>query len=392
MSVNELLTQPDNGPNGQIRRDRWGRYLLPHPETGVEQAWTRVTTLSSTLADRFGLEKWMQRNIVYGIGQRQDLYARAAAAKLEDKDTLTEIVDAAQAAAADKAGANLGSAIHQFTERIDRGETLVVPPPHDKDVNAYQTTLRAADIEVVYGWIEKVVCIPELDVVGTLDRVVEHPWDGPLPRVADLKTGKDVVKYGMTEIALQLALYANATHWWDGTQWHPMIDVDKTSAIVIHLPVGQGRCTLYEVDIAAGWDAVRLAVDVRAWRKRKDLAQQIPAIPPAVRVTGSGTPDTTDNPPPVVSGDRDHPPAAQVQWLRARVGWLIDHGYGGQLAAQWTRHPHIPTFKHGGPQTQEHVDAIIAMCGTVEDAHELPFGPPDPTMQPTTKAKARAQA
>jgi hypothetical protein len=428
--MTDLLTSPDQGPNGQIRRDRWGRYLLPHPETGKEQAWTRVTTLSSTLADRFGLEKWMQRNIVYGIGQRQDLYARAAAAKLEDKDTLTQIVDAAQAAAADKAGANLGSAIHQFTERIDRGEALTVPAPYDKDIVAYLAAIDAADIAVVVGWVEKVVCIPELEVVGTLDRLVEGPWVPAKPRIADVKTGKDVVRYGMTEIALQLALYAHASYWWTGNGWQPMnAPIDQDKGIVIHLPVGQGTCTLYEVDLQAGWDAVRLAVDVRAWRKRKDLAQQIPAvgapasarqvvefedddptdlkrirvvpappepeipaIPPAVRVTGSGTPDTTDNPPPAVSGDRDHPPAAQIQWLRARVGWLIDHGYGGQLAAQWSRHPDIPTFKHGGPQTTQHVDAIIAMCGTVEDAHGLPFGPSDPTMQPTTKAKARAQA
>jgi hypothetical protein len=390
--MTDLLTSPDNGPNGQIRRDRWGRYLLPHPETGKEQAWTRVTTLSSTLADRFGLEKWMQRNIVYGIGQRQDLYARAAAAKLDDRDTLTQIVDAAQAAAADKAGANLGSAIHQFTERIDRGEPVNVPPPYDRDINAYQQALDAAGIAPVIGWVEKVVCIPELDVVGTLDRIVEGPW--PEPRIADVKTGKDVVRYGMTEIALQLALYSRASWIWDGHGWDLMPLVDQELGVVIHLPVGQGTCTPYEVDIGAGWDAVQLAVDVRAWRKRKDLAQQIPAIPPAVRMTGSGTPDTTSiPPPPAVSGDRDQtPPAAQIQWLRARVGWLIDHGYGGQLAAQWSRHPDVPTFKHGGPQTQEHVDAIVAMCGTVEDAHGLPFGPSDPTMQPTTKAKARAKA
>jgi hypothetical protein len=413
-TMTDLLTTPDTGPNGQIRRDRWGRYLLPHPDTGIEQAWTRVTTLSSTLADRFGLEKWMQRNIVYGLGQRQDLYARAAAARLEDRDTLTHIVDEAQAAAADKADANFGSAIHQFTERIDRGEPVNVPAPYDKDVAAYRAALEAAEIAVVMGWVEKVVCVPHLEVAGTLDRLVEGPWPHGLPAVADLKTGKDVVNYGMTEIALQLALYANASHWWDGTQWHPMIAVNRKQAIVIHLPVGQARCTLYTVDIQAGWEAVQLAVAVRAWRARKDLAQQIPAIAPAVPVAGAVAPTPPSS--PVVSGDRDnqaamhnqrladtfgleipegvpgHMSAARTNWIRARVGRLLELGHGDRLAREWSRHPDVPTFKQGGPTTNQHIDQISAMCDQVEADTQVPFGPSDPTTPPVTKAKVRAQA
>lgn len=383
--MTDLLTTPDNGPNGTIKRDRWGRYELPHPHTGKVQAWTRVTTLSSTLADRFGLEKWMQRNIVYGLGQRQDLYARAAAARLEDKDTLTAIVNEAQTAAADKAGANLGSAIHQFTERIDRGEPVTVPPPYDRDVAAYQQAMEAADIAVTAGWVERVVCIPELEVVGTLDRLVEGNWPLGHPRVADVKTGKDVVKYGMTEIALQLALYANATHWWDGTRWHPMIPVDRAKAVVIHLPVGQGTCTLYEVDIAAGWQAVQLAVDVRNWRKRRDLAQQIPAITPAVPATDGTGPDSGAGTGPVTTT----PPAAQIAWIKARVKKLIDDGHGPELATQWSTRRNVPTFKQGGPTTVGHIQAITEMCDLVEKNNGLPFGPSDPTRPPATKQRKR---
>jgi hypothetical protein len=241
--MTSLFTTVGHGPNGNIRRDQYGRYILPDPVTGEEKPWTRVTTLAGTLADRRGLEKWAQRNIVYGLGQRQDLYARAAACTLDDRETLTRIVEEAQSAAAEKAGANLGSAIHQFTERIDRGEQVNVPAPYDRDIDAYKRALDQADIAVVLGWVERVVVIPELEVAGTLDRLVDGYW-GPTPRVADLKTGKDVVPYGMTEIALQLALYAHATHYWTGETWQPMPTVDQDRAVVIHLPVGQGRCVL----------------------------------------------------------------------------------------------------------------------------------------------------
>jgi hypothetical protein len=360
--MTDLFTTPDHGPNGQIKRDQHGRYLLPDPNTGEEKSWTRVTTLAGTLADRYGLEQWTQRNIVYGLGQRQDLYAQAAAATLDDKQTLGRIVKDAQAAAADKAGANLGSAIHQFTERIDRGEPVTVPAPYNQDIDAYTATLDSHDVAVCTGWVERVVIIPELEVVGTLDRLVDGPWGGT-PRVADLKTGKDVARYGMTEIALQLALYAHGTHWWDGHHWQPMIPVDQDHAVVMHLPVGRGHCTLYQVDIDAGWDAVQLAADVRRWRRRKNLAQQMSPVAPAAQ------PDLE----PV-----DRMSKARVEWVRARVQRLIDHGHGTLLARQWSQHADVPTFKQGGPTTEHHIDLIAEMCAKVEADIQAAFGPTDP--------------
>lgn len=370
--MTSLFTTVEHEPNGNIRRDQYGRYILPDPVTGEEKPWTRVTTLAGTLADRRGLEKWAQRNIVYGLGQRQDLYARAAACTLDDRETLTRIVEEAQSAAAEKAGANFGSAIHQFTERIDRGEQVNVPAPYDRDIDAYKQALDQADIAVVLGWVERVVVIPDLEVAGTLDRLVDGYW-GPTPRVADLKTGKDVVPYGMTEIALQLALYAHATHYWAGDTWQPMPTVDQERAVVIHLPVGQGRCVLYEVNIEAGWDAVQLAVDVRRWRKRRDLAQQIhPVTSTAVRA--GEKPDVADTS-PAATGQVS---AARVEWVRARVERIINHGHGDKLARVWSAHKNVPTFKQGGPRTEEHVDQIAAMCDQVEADAQLPFGPPDP--------------
>jgi hypothetical protein len=74
-------------------------------------AWTRVTTVAGTLADRYGLEKWGNRNVVLGIAAREDLYAQAASCTPDDKDTLNQIVDQAQEAAKAKSGANLGTAL-----------------------------------------------------------------------------------------------------------------------------------------------------------------------------------------------------------------------------------------------------------------------------------------
>jgi hypothetical protein len=248
------------------------------------------------------------------------------------------------------------------------------------------------------------VIVPDLEVVGTLDRIVEGPW-GPDPRVADLKTGKDVVNYGMAEIPLQLALYAHASHWWDGQQWHPMIPLDQQRAVVMHVPVGQGWCQLYEVDIAAGWDAVQVAVAVRRWRKRKDLAQQIVPVTPAVhtgkRPETAGTEPVAGQVPAakvnqqiadtfgleIPEGVPGHVPADRVTWVRDRVQRIKELGIGHVLAGLWSRHPDIPTFPKGGPTTNHHIDVIAAMCDEAEKALEAPFGPSDPTIPPVTNIK-----
>jgi hypothetical protein len=176
----------------------------------------------------------------------------------------------------------------------------------------------------------------------------------------------------MTEIPLQLALYAHATHWWDGQAWQPMIPVDQHKAVVIHLPVGQGKCLLYEVDIDAGWEAVQLAMAVRSWRKRQGLCEQIPTMK---------SPTNRSN--------------ARLEWVRAMVDRIKTTGPDPTtaLAMLWSTRPDIPTFPNGGPRTNDEIDIVAGWCRNIEDQFEFSFGSPDPDTPQATKAtKARAQA
>jgi len=260
-------------PQPEPKRDRWGRYMLPDPAapSGKAQPWTRATTFAKSIADTFGLTQWEMRMVAAGIGLRRDLYALACAATVDDKDTLNRVAKDAKEAAAASAGANLGTALHSFTEALDRGETVNAPEPWAADVDAYRTAMSNARITAQPDFVERIVVLKNLRVAGTLDRVVTLP-DGRLA-IGDLKTGKDL-SYSWGEIAIQLALYANADVMWNGItdQYEPMPQVDKTTAVVMHLPVGKARCDLYEVDIAAGWEAAQMCAQVRQWRARRDLA------------------------------------------------------------------------------------------------------------------------
>lgn len=273
--------------------DRWGRYVIPHPETGKKTSWTRATTYAKSISDTYALGQWMLRMAVKGVATRPDLYALAASTPIDDKDALNRIAEDAKEAAAAKAGANLGTALHTFTEQLDRGEKPTVPEPWARDVEAYRTTLAAAGIRIDPKLMERKVVVPQVGVAGTFDRIVD--WAGLL-RIGDLKTGKDL-SFGWLEIAVQLALYSRATHIWNPVTrtFEPMPPVDQQTALVFHLPVGKAVCTVYEVDIAAGWEAARLCGQVREWRKRKDLAKTISTAPsttpPAAMVTAAATKD-----------------------------------------------------------------------------------------------------
>jgi hypothetical protein len=63
----------------------------------------------------------------------------------------------------------------------------------------------------------------------------------------------------------------------------------------MHMPVGQGVCTLWALDLAEAMDAMELCRSVRRWRKMRNLAT------PLERVV------THEDPPPTVS--------AGLSWL-----------------------------------------------------------------------------
>jgi hypothetical protein len=265
------------------KRDRYGRYLLPDPDGGKKElAWTRATTFAKTISDTFALTQWGERMTAKGIGLRPDLYALACSAPVDDKDTLNKVAQQAKDAAQAAAGANLGTALHSFTEALDRGEQPVVPEPWAGDVRAYEQAMRSARLVVAPYLIERIVVVPQFRVAGCFDRIL---WRDALTTgqpgiVGDLKTAKRV-DYSWTEIAIQLALYAHGAAIWDAVTetYLPMPEVDQDSAVVMHLPVGKGRCDLYTVNIAAGWDITETCQAVRTWRSRKDLAQPYGADP-----------------------------------------------------------------------------------------------------------------
>ena len=256
--------------NAEIPRDRWGRPMVMPPKGTKRVAYRRATTFVGCLDDTNGLMKWMSRQVAYGMGQRKDLVLAAAAADPADKKKIGEIAEKASEHAKGVAGdaAETGTALHSLTERIDRGLPLgVVPQEYQADIEAY----RKATESITFAGIETFRVHDEWKVAGTADRIgIIHGR----PMIMDIKTGSIDYPHKM---AMQLAMYARSVAYDIATDKRTPDPepIDLNRGVIIHLPAGQGRCDLYEIDIARGWGACLIAKQVWDWRGRKDLTTLI---------------------------------------------------------------------------------------------------------------------
>ena len=256
--------------NAEIPRDRWGRPMILPIKGTKRVAYRRATTFVGCLDDTNGLMKWMSRQVAYGMGQRKDLVLAAAAADPADKKKIGEIADKAAEHAKGVAGdaAETGTALHSLTERIDRGGPLgVIPQEYQADIDAYQKATEA----IKYLGIETFRVHDDWKVAGTADRI--GIFKGR-PMIMDIKTGSVDYPHKM---AMQLAMYAHSVPYDIATDRRgvDLEPVDQNYGIIIHLPAGQGRCDLYEIDIAKGWGACLIARQVWDWRGRKDLTSLV---------------------------------------------------------------------------------------------------------------------
>lgn len=247
-------------PNGHIDRDRYGRPLI-HPVGGGRPVpYTRCTTFVGAIEDRYRLGLREQRMVALGIADRDDLRL-AVQAHRDDRNKLDEFCEDAKQQSRAQVKATIGTAVHALCEQVDRGQELgPIPDEFAADIDAYRTA--TAGLQMVE--IERFMVLDPWRIGGTPDRIVKV--DGKL-RIADIKTGG--IDYGIGKIAAQLAVYARSSHYDPKTHERTISGVENDWGIVIHLPAGEGRCTLHRVNLLKGWRGVQLCKQVRDWRSQK---------------------------------------------------------------------------------------------------------------------------
>jgi hypothetical protein len=288
-------------PTVDWERDRWKRPKIKPPTgetwtsgTGKVEAtrpYTRVTTFAGALDDSQGLVDWKAAQALLGASRRPDYMLAAAACQSwdQDKDTLRELVEKAAEAAGESASA-IGTALHAFTERMDRGEPVgFVPEPYRPHLARYEQII--APLTFTHHEVRTVN--DQLQVAGTPDRFgycsLPDP-DGVVDkrRVIDTKSGK-LDDYRVPKISAQLAIYAHSALYDPTTGARtPLPDLCTRWGLIVHLPakataveLEAGAGDLYWVNLDHGWaGAEELAGRVRAWRKVRGGTLLVPARAP----------------------------------------------------------------------------------------------------------------
>lgn len=344
-----------------FKRDRWGRPLVVPAVGGKPVAYTRASSAAKPIEETYNLELWARRNVAYGLAADPSLVARVLAVggaphewSDNDKKTVNRVVDDAADIAQAHRAANIGTALHAIIERVNRGEPVGDVGIFQPDVDAYRQAIAQAGWTINPEHVECRMVCDELRMAGTCDSII-NDTDGYA--IADLKTGSSVI-YGALGYAAQLAAYAHSDLYDPATDTRTPIDINRKTGYLIHLPAGTGVCTIYQVDLVAGYDVAVLANQVRAMQKAAK------GWLTAVDLSTS-------------------PGAGLVDNLRERVRTLVDLGHRDNVVWRWPEG--VPGFASDHVHTLSELERIERALVAVENQVGAPFNPPPLTPKPSRR-------
>lgn len=281
-----------------------GRYMLPNLDGSKKaRGFQRVSNLVSAISDQFGLRMWEIEQTLRGVAASHELYTelmdtRAAWDRMDKQDrkrAVETFMEKAKTAAEADLGARFGNHRHAVVEGLHAGLPLGLQNSLTRrHLSLYAAALIRNHLRALPDMQERRVLVQSLEVVGTLDNVVEDLRTGLL-HIADLKTQRKF--WTWLEISAQLACYAHGDAMWDNATgtWVDMPKVDLKTAMVLWMPrvppcvygctgdcehpPGEPLVDVYEVDIEKGWATAELCYQVV-----KDRAQAKNATAPRGRI------------------------------------------------------------------------------------------------------------
>lgn len=250
-------------PASEVARDRWGRPLIVPPGGGRPVGYTRASTAAKAFDDTYNLSRWLQRKVVEGMAAKPTL-SMLATAHAGDNKIIDSIADQAREAAGAGEAAQIGTALHTLTENIDAGLNPTRPAEYANDLLAYERATAHMKPVIMEGF----VVIDELKIAGSFDRI----WDTEIGLViGDLKTGASAPTFGAHAAAIQMALYAHGELYDPDTgQRTPLPEgLRQDIGLMVHLPIRQGACSIYEIDLTSGWEWAQRYAALKEFRAAK---------------------------------------------------------------------------------------------------------------------------
>lgn len=250
-----------------------------------EKTYKRVTSFIDVLEDKSFVQAWSERMVLIGVAEDPSFLTGVLDVEpdtREGRDRLNRKAQAAKELGGANRKSDKGSHLHLLSEAVDRLEPLPDDLSDDDiaDMDAYSAGTHPF-FKIKH--MEELVVHELLGVAGTPDRVSQWCGEGDLIApdgsiilpdellITDLKTGR--VDYGALKMAMQLSIYSRSELNVAGSHARlAMENVNQRWGIIMHLAAGSGVLDLYWADLTLGWEAVMVAFDVHAMRKRQSAA------------------------------------------------------------------------------------------------------------------------
>lgn len=278
------MTAPTFGtPTAVIEREQGSKKPLIRVAEGSDEVvpYDRASSFGKAIDNDAGLLYWAKCMVVKGAAMSPSIVKAARPLDYYDADgagkkTLIELAEKAMTLAGSSDKATEGTAMHSYTELIDKGQEL--PIGVDVETLADLDAYRRVTAGLTYPAIETFVVVDEVRVAGTFDRIIQVPdpappgwpeWMAGRRCIGDLKTGN--AEGAIAGILIQLALYSRGKLYDPATGARQLLDVDRNIGLVVHLPLGKGTAQIIAVDLNLGWAGVLAAQSARAFQDAAKL-------------------------------------------------------------------------------------------------------------------------
>ena len=358
-----------------------------HPDKWLR--YSRPSGFGKDLDDESALTLWKIDRAMDGVASSPALTAKVAA-KLGKKQGRKELREEAILLGRGGESADLGTALHAMSHRLETEEGYVAVEPFASDLARYLLTLDSAGLKSEH--VEVHLCSDIHRAAGTADRIYRATREVTLPVgppllpgqmvIGDLKTGEKL-DYSLPGYVVQLAIYCDSVFYDITTDERtPMPDTLRTDwGLLVHLPAGHATCTLLWCDLQVGREGAKIVRDVRSWRKRDDFAYNFD-FPPSdeIAVLDTAIHDLEHDIVQPVEGDFD------VRWVEAMLPWTQDRinqiGSHPEARAMFLRRwpSSIPPIRDACPAPPQ-LTEILCLLDLIEGAYRLPFVEGDPRVE-----------
>jgi len=397
-SIDVNLLDDEHEQRNDYRRANGSPLVSDPNDPSKTLRYRRPSSYGKPLDDDSALVEWRIWKSMIGVARSKALAAKINACKDEDKAEKRALRDEATDKGSANEAADMGTALHAMTARIEDTTDVDFDPPEQyvADLRAYTEMLQ--DYGLVSEYTEIHMVNDAYRAAGTADRIYRttrelsspdgRVWPVGTLFLADLKTGAKL-DFSLPGYCVQCAIYADGVFYDVHAERRlPTPEINPYWCMIVHLPVGGHRCELLWISVELGLRGALLAYDVKewqnAWKAGRDghdaVVVTVPA-PPAL----AAVPDlNTSEPDPEwqqhdAEMDAEEMIRGMVEYIQVRVRGCGAHPQArARLSQQWPTG--VPTPKQGLSEPA-HITQVLDLLDAVERDFSLPFVGGDPRIK-----------